>query len=119
MTSRRSLLRAGAFTALAALIPARWAARATLPRLYSNGRDDDTEALQALFDGRPVFDIRDNVIIGGEGQHFSIRGRVLSFGAVHMGYPHQRGVGEITGCYLIFRDDNPPGYVFYDVNPVV
>lgn len=80
------------------------------PVLHGDGIHDDTAALQALFDGKEVWDRQARRVIGEDGRFalYSTTHRIA--GTVYGGQPHQRGHGHISHGHFI--GDNQPGPLF-------
>ncbi len=70
-----------------------------LPRLYTDGRNDDSAALEALSDGRPAYDVREARVIGGD-ERFELRGRMMYLARPVTFSDGCRGRGLIHGCYF-------------------
>lgn len=74
----------------------------TVPRIFANGRDDDSEGVKAFFAGKPyVF----GDVLSPAGTDFRLlTGCSLRFSATTLGFRHQGRIVEVYGVGDLVRD---------------
>lgn len=105
---RRGFLRNASLLAAGAAILGRVELSPTAPKpsawtLYGDGETDDTDALQALFDGHEVLDRAGVVQVSGPGYLVVENGRFRVCRTVEIGGTH-RPRASVTGCFFDGRD---------------